>query len=444
MLNNAEVKMSETYAIIIEYIVMTLAIMTVGLSSSVAKIAIVTIISFSFFFKRKERIVIDIFWHYAFYLLFKINGTGISYYNVIMIVAIFCLMKRERLLLKFEANKAILLFTICSYSFIITLVNGRIELFPVITDILIPFFLILAISSVQLERNIVNQIFVIYAVGIIISGVLGSNYINIPRLDSYIDNTALRMTGGVRIVRLQGLQGNPNYFSVDINLAITLLLIILNVCDQKYKFKLYILQGLLILLGIMTMSKSFLLTLVVTYAVYLAYKTLKEKRFNVLISAIIGIVIVYGTFYMLGAMDYFNVLLSRFNDMGETGAMTSGRFDIWLEYITYLITHPFDLMLGKGINADKLIVYNLPYPTHSLLLEMLYTVGVVGTTLYTAFFIKLFGSRKKCFLAIFPLMIFIVRSLAVNMLYREGLCIQIMLCVLAVQYFDYEKEGGIS
>ena len=61
-------------------------------------------------------------------------------------------------------------------------------------------------------------------------------------------------------------------------------------------------------------------------------------------------------------------------------ALTTARYDLWLNYINEMLCHPFIAVFGAGLGAVVLPPNNLS--PHSLYISSIYQLGIIGTVLF--------------------------------------------------------------
>lgn len=416
-------------------------LLTVGMTSNMVTIAVVVLLCYSFLMKTKNEIVTTMLFFYPFYCLFKFNGLGVSYYNIILAAAIPCLMheKREGGLfntwrLKLKKN-VISLILLTSWCVITSMVNGVNALSSTVLDILVPLLFIVCVIDIK-ELN-VERIIYAFSVGSIIAGIAGSDMVPISNVDAYIDTVAYRV-GGVRLIRLQGFTVNPNYYSLDLNMAIAGLLCLGYLKKRKIRIREIVMIVLLAMLGIMTLSKSFFLGLGVTLVVYF-YSTGNLKgaisAFGIGAAAAVIIFVLYQQ-----GNSYIIALIDRFSGADSLDNLTSSRSEIWLGYLNVIFSRPLRLLIGFGLNA--------PYPTevpkasHSLYIESIYYLGLIGILILGSFLFALLKKQRRRLIQYVPITVFAVRAFAINLLVREafGICLIIIFMFLNYDVNSMEPE----
>ncbi len=413
------------------------ALVFVGMSSDIITLICTLILSCSFFLKSKKHIIADVLFFYPFYNIFKLGGVGVSLFNVVIVFAILALnMDGQRIKMlntKISATSLAMLIYVL-YTAMVSVISGSFSaIFSVVVDILIPMMLVYAVVR---EGHGANIRFLVYAfaIGVILAGLVGSNLIPVSGLELYVPRTYGIRVGGLRLDRFQGLTGNPNYYSLDVNMAIAMVLSIPTLMQQKFKKIEYVFLLLLLLVGIMTISKSFFLGLAVTFFFYLfSSRSIKQIWRSVGIILILCVVLIY--LYVSGN-EYLSAVLTRFESSDDSmSALTSSRSDIWGEYLGFMIKNPLLLIFGSGIQATPL---NGHY-THNLYIESLYYIGIMGVCILTMFIVCLIRKGKKCGSNYIPLLTFLTRAFAINLLVREGFMIGIMLSLLILNFRKVEN-----
>ena len=83
--------------------------------------------------------------------------------------------------------------------------------------------------------------------------------------------------------------------------------------------------------------------------------------------------------------DLFEIILERFTESGAGGSainsLTTGRTDIWIDYLDYFIRHPLKTLFGSGMCGFAEVHGRA---AHSTYIEMLFHLGIVGSLLLTA------------------------------------------------------------
>ena len=151
--------------------------------------------------------------------------------------------------------------------------------------------------------------------------------------------------------------------------------------------------ALLSVVGIMTLSKAFLLLLALVFVymfVFLIFK-LKTKSLILIVPvmiAVAGLCLVF--------KDVFEKLVSRFvvYDVWDNlfSKIFTGRTEIWLDYLSYVFSSPWKAIFGAGSLTKDLISKG----PHNVFIYLLFRLGIAGTIAFIVlicFYVK--DSKKK-------------------------------------------------
>lgn len=148
------------------------------------------------------------------------------------------------------------------------------------------------------------------------------------------------------------------------------------------------------IIGALTLSKSFLLMLLVMFLIYLLMLAL-ERRFLNLFVSVISIMMVY-TIIHLGFDKLIQEISVRLN---ETDDISSGRLYIYEQYINYILNRDGVLIYGIGLQdyLEKLRLFDSSFnqSSHNLIIEIIISWGLIGMILIgTYLIIYLLGSTN--------------------------------------------------
>lgn len=250
-----------------------------------------------------------------------------------------------------------------------------------------------------------------YALGIILASTLCVFRSQLPIIERFVSSTVLK-TGHLEYLdRFAGLHGNPNYYTLDLSVVLSCLVV--SMCRKKITIWNTILFLCLIVFGLMSISKSFLVACAFLVAMLLFFSLrngLKSFLGVLLVLVMAGI----GVYYF--AEDSINGYITRlFQDSqgnSDMSSVTTGRWDIWAAYFNAMFEDPKLLFLGKGIGGS--LVNNKG--THNTYIECLYYFGIVGTTIYLCVLksvIALPRKRRNALLYV-PIMVVLIRFLAIG------------------------------
>lgn len=174
--------------------------------------------------------------------------------------------------------------------------------------------------------------------------------------------------------RFSGLYGDPNYYCINIIIALILVAILL----RNRKIKLYtaiIIAIPLFYFAALTNSKSAFLMLIVPAGLFI--KVFWDRRSYVLFVFSIITVIIFTLLVFSGKISLFSVVLERLS-MGRSmglDSLTTDRSAIWRNYFSYFNTNLLSDLFGRGLGY---ITLNNA-AAHNTYIDLLYQLGIVGT-----------------------------------------------------------------
>lgn len=219
-----------------------------------------------------------------------------------------------------------------------------------------------------------------FAAGLLASSVLGLWKEKIPRFLAMYSDLNYEVIGGVRTLRFSGTFNDPNYFSVMLILGILLCIRGLQAPGRGQRtlcaFALLALAGL----GMATYSKSFALMLPVALLTLLTLRARRKWALAALLAAVCALV------WALDPGGVIGRLLARFSQQ----SLSTGRAAIWRSYWQGATDALLPFLFGHGLDAQ------LARPAHSLLLEALYAVGLVGTVCWLSAIAVILHTGAPC------------------------------------------------
>ncbi|SHF17107.1 O-antigen ligase family protein [Alkalibacter saccharofermentans] len=193
-------------------------------------------------------------------------------------------------------------------------------------------------------------------------------------------------------IRFSAFYSDPNYFSAQMLVAISGLMIILT----KTKNKKNIIPAVILIIALIyyamqSVSKAFMLSAFVVLSLWL-FNLMTGKRsisFKIyLVVAIMGVV-----FFVLSQdlfMQQLELYLLRFGRVEDASSLTTGRVGLWGVYLNYLMTNTDKLLFGIGLSEDQLRIILNTNNAHMTLIEMLYQIGLFGVILMGIWWKSLF------------------------------------------------------
>lgn len=215
--------------------------------------------------------------------------------------------------------------------------------------------------------------------GVLLSSIFGYVFFDNANLSEFFSVTDSFYYEKDVISRFCGLSNDPNYYSAIVLMAIALNLYLFVSLSQK---RYLLCVGILFAFGLLSWSKMFILCFFIIFTYFLVCYYINHYKNNKSFAKIIFlyIVVIGVVFLILSKTDYFDIISARIRDSGD---ITSGRADIWREYISKIFKTPNILALGvenEGVRAAVNV-------THNTLLQVVWKFGSIGLAFYIFWFV---------------------------------------------------------
>lgn len=226
------------------------------------------------------------------------------------------------------------------------------------------------------------------------------------------------------------------------------------IVSTRKKFKLSIIVlGLLIVIGFLTGSRTFLLEVGVGVTIYSISSLFHRENNNFIIVLLIFLVLGLLFYFIFKYSNFFsNSLESSLYRIDKTNQndISNGRFEIWQLYFNEFMNNINSLCFG-GVNYNS---NGIDMMAHNMIIEQLAAIGIVGTLI-------VFILYKRAFLGILnalglnfkfslgkssPLLAFLIASMVGHSLLGLPQTIILFVCLLNLTTPKYEKNslGNIS
>ena len=187
---------------------------------------------------------------------------------------------------------------------------------------------------------------------------------------------------GTNIMRFCGLFRDPNFYMTLLMVGLALLCKLKEIGEIK-GFVFWVLAVSLTAFGILTYSKTFFLALILLIGLYIFWHFWDKKVIYGVFMILVGIV---SARYLLFAEDSpFAIVLARLTSANNISELTTGRTDVYAQYLTAIFNNVGTFLFGYGLGASGLLK-----DPHNVLIELTYYTGVFGLILYVSFCIIMF------------------------------------------------------
>ncbi len=182
---------------------------------------------------------------------------------------------------------------------------------------------------------------------------------------------------------------NPNVLSMTCEICLSLLTFY--ILQDKVVWTDILAYIIFAVIGLTTLSKTFLLLFSIMFVILIIYllKKFKMKACWWLL----GIFSVVAAVFFINK-DFFMTYLGRFvsgwsSDMESyeqvIDVATTGRYKLWTTVLDYTFTHPAVLFFGNGLGAPLVASMS----AHNFYISILYQMGIVGGLLFVGMFVTL-------------------------------------------------------
>ncbi len=218
-----------------------------------------------------------------------------------------------------------------------------------------------------------------------LSTVISSSYALITIKFFNISYTNINLKG-----RFAGVFIDPNYYSIFLLLSLISLIVLKS--DNKIQSVFFYLEFIsLALFGALTGSKSFFLFFLLIIFYQIMELINKRKFFKIFF--LILFLFFSLTYIERENIGIFELVLKRLNTVKDVNSLTTGRLNIWTNYIKYIFSDIKVILFGKGL--DNLL---LGRSTHNIILETIYNCGIIGLFLIIMFFISILFNLKRYYI----------------------------------------------
>lgn len=313
--------------------------------------------------------------------IFKLSANSTSFFTICEILLVFIYFFKHKVKSSFLASIVVLVVYIFTFS---------LDSFEILTvlKVVCGFFLIYYSVHIYTQKGVWKTVHLL-ALSTVCMLLLTSDekYVEYVEpyfmdLNFYIDESTGHAT---ETMRTSGFFGDPNYCSVLLIMTVSLLCVLYYHKHIGNIFWFY--TVMIISFGLFTYSKSFFLCVVLTI-VFLIFFVLFPKHQGWALISVIAVGVM--TFLVLnGQIPVIDMVVKRFS----SDDLTTGRSELNIDYIKYIINNAKVLYLGEGISIER--YSGSANNVHNLYIELFYKMGLFGTSLYLATLVTTFLKRKQ-------------------------------------------------
>lgn len=363
-----------------------------------------------------------------FSTVLKHSVGGISFFTVLFFFAIAkAIIKKGKIDVK-------LLICLIAF-FVYGILSSGIGQFATVATFVVGFLMIYCLKD---EDVSISDAIVVFSIGICCASVLALCREFLPIVNRFVNDAIMKVGEDVYATRFTGLQGNPNYFTLDITVAISVILVLMH--NKKATPIHSVCLIALSIFGLMSVSKSFLLVwaLLMVCWIVISFKQGVRKFAKTMFMIVLGGVIIY-----LFAYDYINTYILRFieDEASNIGDITTGRYDLWVAYGN-AIFGSFDIFVfGNGINA---MLATVGKGAHNTYLECWFNLGIIGITLFVYTLRVCFGKLRLKNAVWIPVVALAVRMLAIGIFTYDNIWFYFAIIYVLIKEFNQNDTKKVK
>ncbi|MBR4727213.1 MAG: O-antigen ligase family protein [Clostridia bacterium] len=277
---------------------------------------------------------------------------------------------------------------------------------------------------------------VAYGLGAIAASVLGLLRDSSPALSQLIRSSSMKVDEDVYADRFSGLLDNPNYFTMDIVFIIACIVVLLLAIRQRPIH--YILIAALTVFGVMSVSKSFLISYALVLVLWFIGTLRKGGASRATKFAFFAVILIGVVYYF--AFDSINLFLFRFeqDENASLNSISTGRLDIWVTYIKEVFENPKIFLFGKGL-WRKISDGRAP---HNTFLETIFYFGFFGTSLFLFCLKKSFEGMRMRAVLLIPISVLVLRMFAISLLTYDNIWIYLVIIKLLADNLEKQAQSA--
>ena len=310
-------------------------------------------------------------------------------------------------------------------------------------------YVILIFMANKVEKIDFNKVYKYFFFGFVLSVLAGLSY---P-----INKWGLNIPVAYRFV---GLLRDPNYYTVDA------LFLMFSSFKYKNNNKLNIYFIVAFICGILSVSKMFILEIIIGVVIALFFKMINNKKIrkNTFFKTILMFFTVFSIFvYLIVNTNMIDTMLNKYLYRTGTTSILTGRDYIQKYYINILFDNPKNLLLGNsmlkyskvlGLGSEEGRSFFENMVAHNTYLDVILSWGIFGALLYLYFIYRivnlyiLFLKEKKIYIekkfdnATLLICLFLISLFALSYLSVDVFAIlMIYLIIFKFSSNNIEKES---
>ena len=315
--------------------------------------------------------------------IFKWTSSATSFFTFIELFYLLLFFMR----FKSSINRGIILLVIFGAYILISQIIICSSIDYTTTIKMLSHFILIFCAAEQYNRENNKIIILSYIYGLIASTLISFCDSDVFRISSFISVKSSQIDDMV-VNRFAGLYTDPNYYSVNLIIALCAL-VILYYGREISLLHFSILSTALVVFDGLTASKSAIIMLIIPL-ILLLLTIIQYRDSGVTLFFLVVAFLLVMLFGFIKIPLFSNVIIRFHHDSNDIDSLFSMRVSIWKDYIDYYINNPLSLFFGHSIQN---IVLNKRAP-HNTYLDMIYQLGLIGSIYLVGVVSNVFSKAK--------------------------------------------------
>lgn len=334
---------------------------------------------------KPEKFLIILIYLLPWAYVYKFSFFSTSLFVILVMISSIIFVIRNK---KLNKNFIFIILLLLMYLLIgISDISGLMYVIKLIFSFILLYFMIKSFNCKNFKK-----VFIFFTISILITSIIALLLQDTTILADRIDIE--KHLVDYQYARFTGLANDPNYYNLNVVLALFGLIYLFVKKEIKFTFLLTAVP--LSYFGMITYSKSFMLLFIVLL-IYFSILLIKSKRIIITVIMLL-VMIVFVIIALMGRIDAINIIVGRFNEGGVD--ITTGRTSIYQIYLSYIFKNWFVFLFGSGLSNILLD----GHAAHNTYIDLIYYFGILGTILYMYGLYTIF-SKTNCKNNIYGMMI---------------------------------------
>lgn len=301
--------------------------------------------------------------------LLRLDNNSVSFFTIALLAVclVYCLKDH----LSFNTYQSVFAFFLVLLTLAAKLWQGD----PIRNNYLFFVCMLFLLPSVVEKSSAVSfkEATLFFAAGVIVAALIAQQTAGLPNISKYIN-----VHSYLSITRRSGFYGDPNFYAAHITACLAGVQLLLSREEKRgHQLALLALMVLLIYCGLLSASKSFVLTTAGLFLVWvpiLLEKGHRASKFRLLLGILCaGVVIVSSSAFE----SLFEVIDERFSYAANISQLTTKRTDLWMDYLNEFAHNVPLTLLGHGYTPVTLH----GWASHNTIIQSVYQFGLLGAPL---------------------------------------------------------------